>query len=150
MTIFFPNWGFWWSIIWFHKFIIGGDEAEDGSAENGTQNGNEQPIPLQIESLETVIAPTERQFPKESIEAAMAPIPEEKPVDEPIEGRPEVDVKDTQQKVKTIEPKPKGKLKFGQRTIPIEKELSHSTSKRRKKKSHLKRDRGGCIPVDFC
>ena len=33
-----------------------GDAAEDGSAENGTQNGNEQPIPLQIESLETVIA----------------------------------------------------------------------------------------------
>ena len=42
----------------------------------------------------------------------MAPIPENKPVDEPIEGRPEVGVEDTQQKVKAIEPKPKGKLKF--------------------------------------
>ena len=48
----------------------------------------------------------------------MAPIPEDQPVDAPMEGRPEVGVEDIQQKVTAIEPKPKGKLKSGQRTIP--------------------------------
>ena len=63
----------------------------------------------------------------------MATIPEEKPVDEPIEGRHEA-VQETQQKVQAPGPKSTNKLRFQHRIIPIEKELSHSRPKRRKKK----------------
>ena len=106
--------------------------SQQGGINDLAETETEVQTPLQIESLETIIAPTERQFPKESIEAEMATIPEE-PVDEPKEGRPEV-VEETQQKAKTPDPKPKSKLRFGQRTIPIERELSHSRPRRRKKK----------------